>query len=369
MGCPGRRARHGGGLRGGAGRTPPRLRRSRLGSADPRRGDPTVAAEDPLGLCDCRPARAAARHPRQGDRRRRLRAGHASAGARPCPRRPAAGLWREPRGRRRRGRAGHAGRRRDRAGRLLPGRRRRNRMGRRAGDAPPRRRGALVGRAAAPGGPTGQRDHQGPALARHGDPAAWRATDGRRAAPLHRRIHAALSGAWLGRSLLRSGASRRHRPDGVDPYAGCLPRPRRDRRDAAHGSGAGALHPRAGLRLLRAQRRRRRRGRRRPDRPGLSRASRAAAADARAGGRLGTLRPRHGDPRRGGARRRGAHRRLVLCGVEQHPQHAARRRRRAARRPAPGPALRAARAAADPPAGGRRRPQCAAHLHACPTPR
>ena len=79
--------------------------------------------------------------------------------------------------------------------------------------------------------------------------------------------------------------------DGLDPYAGRLPRSRCDRRNAAHAEGKGALHPRRRVRLLRPQRRGRRRRRRRADRARDARPAGARAMDARAGARLGAYGP------------------------------------------------------------------------------
>ena len=233
----------------------------------------------------------------------RLRAGHASPGPRPCPRGATAGLRRNPPVDRRRGRAGDARRRRGRAGRILSRGRGRDRVGRHRGDAAPRRRGAMVGAGAIAGRTTRGRDRQDAAVARHDDPLPRHAPRAGRAAPFFRRLHATLPGARLDRPVLRRGAPRRRRHDRVDPHAGRLSGPGRDRRDAARGAAARALHPRAGFRLLRPQWRRRCRGRRRAHRPRPARPARAGPADARAGGGLGTVRPRHGDPRASRARR------------------------------------------------------------------
>ena len=67
----------------------------------------------------------------------------------------------------------------------------------------------------------------------------WKRSAGRAAVKrLEARYHATVSVARLDRSVLRRGAVRRRRRDGLDAYAGRLPRPAGDRRDAADAAAS-----------------------------------------------------------------------------------------------------------------------------------
>ncbi len=63
-------------------------------------------------------------------------------------------------------------------------------------------------------------------------------------------LHAALSDAWLDRSVLRRRPLTRRWPDGLDPQPGRLSRSQGDRRNAAPAGRAASLHPCGRLGLL-----------------------------------------------------------------------------------------------------------------------
>ena len=148
-----------------------------------------------------------------------------------------------------------------------------------------------------------------------------------RAAP-RGRLHAAVHGARLDRTLLRRGAVARRQAHGVEPHAGRVSAARRPRQGTRYAAVRHRRHPSRGLRLLRAERRRRRRARRRAGRAGDERPAGEAAMDARRRVRVGAVRVGDDDasvrrPRRGRQRRR-----LAARAVEPRAQHASRRPRR-----------------------------------------
>ena len=96
LGLAARGAPHARGQGRGAGWPEPQLRRARLGFSDPRRCDAEPAAQASCRLRRGGSADAAARHPGQGDGRRRLCAGSAPVRPRSCPRGAPARLRRDP---------------------------------------------------------------------------------------------------------------------------------------------------------------------------------------------------------------------------------------------------------------------------------